>query len=50
MRGNVHVRFGGRKRGNGAGVIRSPRPLSTQLVPFECTGGELLFNLLAQRY
>src|ERR1700719_5409835 len=30
MRGNVHVRFGGRKRGNGAGVIRSPRPLPTR--------------------
>jgi hypothetical protein len=50
MRGNVHVRFGGRKRGNGAGATRSPRPLPTRLVPFERTGGELLFNLLAQRY
>ncbi len=50
MRGDVHVRFGGRKRGNGTGVIRSPRPLSTRLVPFERAGGELLFNLLAQRY
>lgn len=50
MRGNVHVRFGGRKRGDGAGVTRSPRPLPTRLVPFERAGGELLFNLLAQRY
>ena len=50
MRGNVHVRFGGRKRGNGAGVIRSPRPLSTRLVPFERTGGELLFETFSQRY
>jgi hypothetical protein len=47
MRGNVHVRFGARKRGNGAGVTRPPRLLPTQLVPF---GGGLLFNLLAQRY
>ena len=35
MRGNVHVRFGGRKRGNGAGVIRSPRPLPTRHRPDE---------------
>jgi IstB-like ATP binding protein len=50
MRGNVHVRFGGRKRGNGTGATRSPRLLPTRLVPFERAGGELLFNLLAQRY
>ena len=50
MRGNVHVRFGGRERGNVAEATRSPRPLPTRLVPFERAGGELLFNLLAQRY
>jgi hypothetical protein len=31
MRGNVHVRFGGRERGNGAGETWSPRPLPTLL-------------------
>lgn len=50
MRGNVHVRFGGRERGDGAGVTRPPRPLPTRLVPFDHKGGELLFNALAQRH
>ena len=50
MRGNVHVRFGGRKRGDGAGVIRSPRPLPTRHVPLSPTGAELLFETFSQRY
>jgi hypothetical protein len=50
MRGDVHVRFGGRSRGNGAGVIRSPRPLPTRHVPLSPTGAELLFEVFSQRY
>ena len=50
MRGNVHVRFGGRKRGNGAGATRSPRPLPTRHVPLSPTGAELLFEVFSQRY
>jgi hypothetical protein len=49
MRGDVHVRFGGRKRGNGTGVIRSPRPLSTRHVPLAEVGAEFLFQVIAER-
>ena len=49
MRGNVHVRFGGRKRGNGAGVIRAPRPLPTRHVPLAEVGAEFLFQVIAER-
>src|SRR5271167_4037204 len=50
MRGNVHVRFGGRKWGNGTGVTRSPRLLPTRHVPLSPTGAELLFEVFSQRY
>ena len=51
MRGNVHVRFGGRKRGDGAGgVTWSPRPLPTRHVPLSPSGAELLFEIFSQRY
>jgi hypothetical protein len=50
MRGNVHVRFGGRKRGDGAGVIRSPRPLSTRHLPMSREEANLFFRLVARRY
>ncbi len=33
MRGNAHVRFGGREKGNGAGVTQPPRPFPTLLAP-----------------
>jgi hypothetical protein len=49
MRGNVHVRFGGRKRGNGAGVTRPPRLLPTQHVPLAEIGAEFLFQVIAER-
>jgi hypothetical protein len=50
MRGNVHVRFGGRKRGNGAGVIRSPRPLSTRHLPLSREQANLFFQIVERRY
>ena len=50
MRGNVHVRFGGRKRGNGAGAIRSPRPLPTRHLPMSREQANLFFQVVAQRF
>jgi hypothetical protein len=50
MRGDVHVRFGGRKRGNGTGVIRSPRPLSTRHLPIDRQGASPFFQLVSRRY
>jgi hypothetical protein len=50
MRGNVHVRFGGRKRGNGAGAIRSPRPLPTRHLPMSREQANLFFQVVARRY
>ncbi|GEM_PF-2759390 len=50
MRGNVHVRFGGRERGNGAGATRSPRPLPTRHIPFDRLGANLFFHLVSRRY
>src|SRR6266852_4713735 len=50
MRGNVHVRFGGRKWGNGTGVTRSPRPLPTRHLPIDRQGANLFFQLVSRRY
>src|ERR1017187_3868841 len=50
MRGNVHVRFGGREWGDGAGVTQPPRPLPTRHVPLSPTGAELLFEVFSPRY
>ena len=50
MRGNVHVRFGGRKRGNGTGATRSPRPLPTRHLPIDRQGANLFFQLVSRRY
>jgi hypothetical protein len=50
MRGDVHVRFAGRQQGNGAGVIRSPRPLPTRHLPRNCDEANLFFRLVARRY
>ena len=50
MRGDVHVRFGGRKRGNGTGVIRSPRPLSTRHLPLSREQANLFFQIVERRY
>ena len=50
MRGNVHVRFGGRKRGNETGVIRSPRPLSTRHLPLSREQANLFFQIVERRY
>ena len=50
MRGNVHVRFGGRKRGNGTGVTRPPRLLPTRHLPMSRDQANLFFQLVARRY
>jgi hypothetical protein len=50
MRGDVHVRFGGRKRGNGTGVIRSPRPLPTRHLPLSREQANLFFQIVERRY
>ena len=50
MRGKVHVQFGGRKRGNGAGVTRPPRLLPTQHLPMSREQANLFFQVVAQRY
>ena len=50
MRGNVHVRFGGRERGDGAGVTRPPRPLPTRHLPLEKHTANLFFQLVSRRY
>ena len=50
MRGNVHVRFGGRKWGNGAEVTRLPRPLPTRHLPIDRHGANLFFQLVSRRY
>src|SRR5215475_6786191 len=49
MRGNVHVRFGGRKRGNGTGATQSPR-LPTRHLPMSREEANLFFRLVARRY
>ena len=50
MRGNVHVRFGGRKRGNGAGATWPPRLLPTRHLPMNRDEANLFFRLVARRY
>jgi Phage protein (N4 Gp49/phage Sf6 gene 66) family/IstB-like ATP binding protein len=51
MRGNVHVRFGGRKRGNGTGATRSPRLLPTRHhLPMSRKQANLFFQVVAKRY
>jgi hypothetical protein len=45
MRGNVHVRFGGRVRRNGARVNGPPRSAPTLHVPASKVGAELLLDV-----
>ena len=44
MRGNVHVRFGGREWGNGAGVTQPPRPLPTRHLPMSHERGSMILT------
>ena len=46
MRGNVHVRFGGRERGNVAEATRSPRPLPTRHLPMTREQANLFFQVV----
>ena len=50
MRGNVHVRFGGREWGDGAGETRPPRPLPTRHLSFDARGADLLYQVFNRRY
>jgi hypothetical protein len=50
MRGDVHARFGGRKRGNRTGVIRSLRPLSTRHLPLSREQANLFFQIVERHY
>ena len=50
MRGNVHVRFGGRVRRNGARVNGPPRSAPTLLKQLPKRSGEYLFEIVMRRY
>ena len=50
MRGNVHVRFGGRERRNGIRETGSPRSVPTLLKQLPKRGGECLFEVIMRRY
>jgi hypothetical protein len=50
MRGNVHVRFGGRERGNGAEETRPLRPLPTRHLSYSNRYADLLFEVVTRRY
>jgi len=50
MRGNVHVRFGGRVRRNGVRVTGPPRSAPTLHLPIDKRGADLLFQIISQRY
>ena len=50
MRGNVHVRFAGRKWGNGAGETRPPRPLPTRHLSYSPRYADLLFEIVTRRH
>jgi hypothetical protein len=50
MRGNVHVRFGGRERGNGARETWPPRPLPTRHLSYDHRHADLLFEVVTRRY
>jgi len=50
MRGNVHVRFGGRGRRNGVREIEPPRSAPTLLKQLPKRSGEYLFEIILRRY
>ena len=50
MRGNVHVRFGGRGRRNGVREIEPPRSAPTLLKQLPKRSGECLFEIILRRY
>src|SRR5215475_5566547 len=50
MRGNVHVRFGGRGWGNGNGETRSPRPSPTRHLNLKPEQTNIFFKLMEERY
>ena len=50
MRGNVHVRFGGRVRRNGVWVTGPPRSAPTLLKQLPRRSGEYLFEIIMRRY
>ena len=50
MRGNVHVRFGGRGRRNGVREIEPPRSAPTLLKQLPKRSGKCLFEIILRRY
>ena len=50
MRGNVHVRFGGRVRRNGVRATGPPRSAPTLLKQLPKRSGEYLFEIILRRY
>ncbi len=50
MRGNVHVRFGGREWGDGAEETRPPRPLPTRHLNLKPEQANIFFKLMEERY
>lgn len=50
MRGNVHVRFGGRERGNGTRETWPPRPLPTRHLSYDDHAADLLYKVINPRY
>ena len=50
MRGNVHVRFGGRVRRNGVRETGPPRSAPTLLKHLPKRSGEYLFEIIMRRY
>ena len=50
MRGNVHVRFGGRVWRNGAWATEPPRSTPTLLKRLPKQSGEYLFEIIMRRY
>ena len=50
MRGDVHVRFGGRERRNGIRETGTPRSAPTLHLPIDKRGADLMFQVVAARY
>ena len=50
MRGNVHVRFGGREWRNGVWETSPPRSIPTLLKQLPKRSGEYLFEIIMRRY
>ena len=50
MRGNAHVRFGGRRRGNQRPKARTGALPPTLYIPFDPEAANLMFMLVSRRF